>query len=323
MQTPLRVSIPLPPGRLPHHGRGGAGVRGLILLALLPLSGCGNGEEPDAYGNFEATEVVVSAESSGQLLWFTPDEGQRLESGALVGVIDTTQLALERSQLMAQRAATSSRAAEVANQIQVLEAQRQIAERAYNRTKRLHEQQAATTQQLDQTEQDFRVTSEQIEVTRSQARTVAQDIAASGARVAQIEDQLRKSRISNPRPGTVLTTYAEAGEFVQQGQPLYKVANLDSMELRAYVTETQLAQVKIGQSVEVNIDSGSKDRRALTGTVTWVASEAEFTPTPIQTREERADLVYAVRISVPNRDGAVKIGMPADVRFGAPASPAQ
>jgi HlyD family secretion protein len=292
-------------------------------MAILLLTGCGNGEGPDAYGNFEATEVVVSAETNGQLLWFTADEGQRLEAGVLVGVIDTAQLALERAQLAAQRAANSARANEVTSQIQVYETQREIAARAYDRTRRLHEQQAATVQQLDQTERDYRVLNQEIDVTRARYQTVQRDIASSSARVAQIDDRLLKSRIANPRSGTVLTIYAEAGEFVQQGQPLYKIANLDSMELRAYVTESQLAQVRIGQAVEITIDTGAKERRTLPGTVTWVSSEAEFTPTPIQTREERADLVYAIKIRVPNPDGAVKIGMPADVRFPEAAGAAQ
>lgn len=295
----------------------------LGMTALLTLAACGSGEEPDAYGNFEATEVVVSAETNGQLLWFTPDEGQRLAAGTVVGVIDTAQLALQRSQVLAQRAASGSRSVEVTNQIRMLEAQREIAERAYNRTRRLHDEKAATTQQLDQTEEDYRVATEQIEVSRAQRHTAQQEFAASNAQVAQIEDRLRKSQISNPRAGTVLTTYTEAGEFVQQGQPLYKIANLDSMELRAYITEPQLAQVKIGQPVDVTIDTGAKERRTLRGAVIWVSSEAEFTPTPVQTREERADLVYAVKIRVPNSDGVVKIGMPADVRFPVAAGAAQ
>lgn len=294
-------------------------TRWSIAIAVVFLGGCGSGDEPDAYGNFEATEVVVSAETSGRLLWFTPDEGRRLAEGTLVGVIDTTQLALERSQASAQRAASGSRAVEVANQIHVLETQREIAERAYNRTRRLHDEKAATSQQLDQAERDYRVANEQIEVTRAQGQTVQKEISSTSALVAQIEDRIRKSQVSNPRAGTVLTTYAEAGEFVQQGQPLYRIANLDSMELRAYVTETQLAQVRIGKAVEVTIDTGAEERRTLPGAVIWVASEAEFTPTPVQTRDERADLVYAVKIRVSNPEGMIKIGMPADVRF--PASP--
>jgi HlyD family secretion protein len=298
-------------------------VGSLLVLAALPLLGCGGAEEPDAYGNFEATEVIVSAETSGQLLWFTPDNGQRIDSGVMVGLIDTTHLALERNEVASERGAGSSRATEVSNQLDVLQAEREIAERGYERTRRLHSEQAATAQQLDQAEREYRVLGAQIEVTRAQRRTAEHDIASTGARLAQIEDRLRKSRIVNPRHGTVLTSYAEPGEFVQQGQPLYKIANLDSMELRAYITEPQLSLVRIGQPAQVQIDVSGEDRRTLTGIVTWVSSEAEFTPTPVQTREERADLVYALKIRVPNPDGAVKIGMPADVRFTATGDSAQ
>lgn len=289
--------------------------RSLPVLAALPLAGCNRADEPDAYGNFEATEVIVSAETSGQLLWFTPDNGQKLDSGSMVGLIDTTQLALERDQVISERGAGTSRATEVSHQLDVLEAEREIAQRGYERTRRLHSEQAATAQALDQAEREYRVLGAQIEATRAQRRTVEHDITTTGARLAQIEDRLKKSRITNPQTGTVLTSYAEPGEFVQQGQPLYKIANLDSMELRAYVTEPQLSLVRIGQPAEVSIDVSGQDRKTLTGIVTWISAEAEFTPTPVQTREERADLVYALKIRVPNSNGAVKIGMPADVRF--------
>lgn len=294
-------------------------VRFLPVLALVLGAGCKRGEQPDAYGNFETTEVVVSAETSGQLQWFTPDDGERLDSGALAGVVDTVQLALQRDQMVAQRGASGSRAAEAGNNIAVLQAQHEIAQRGYDRTQRLHQQQAATTQQLDQAERDYRVLGDQIQAARAQQSAARHDVASSAAQIAQIEDRIRRSRITNPRAGTVLTKYVEPGEFVQQGQPLYKLAIVDSMELRAYVTEPQLAQIKIGQPAEVTIDAGPKERTTRVGKVTWIASEAEFTPTPVQTREERADLVYAVKIVVPNHEGLFKIGMPADVRFQARA----
>ncbi len=295
-------------------------VRGLVLGLM--ILGCGGGDEPDAYGNFETTEVVVSAETGGRLLWFTADEGGRLAPDSVVGVIDTTDLALEQAQLTAQQAASGSRAAEVTKQRDVLATQREIALRVYQRTQRLHAEQAATAQQLDQAERDYRVLGEQIEATRAQHQTVHQDVASAEARVAQIRERIRKSRIRSPFGGMVLASYAEPGEFVQAGQPLYKIANLDSMVLRAYVTEPQLAGVRIGQQARVSIDVGRDERRVLPGRVTWVSSEAEFTPTPIQTREERADLVYALKIQVPNPEGQVKIGMPADVQFvsNAPAN---
>lgn len=298
-------------------------VRFLPALALALLAGCKRGEQPDAYGNFETTEVVVSAESSGQLQWFTPDDGERLDSGALVGVVDTIQLALQRDQMVAQRGASGSRAAEAGKNIAVLEAQHEIAQRGYDRTQRLHQQQAATAQQLDQAERDYRVLGDQIQAARAQQAAARHDVASSAAQIAQIEDRIRRSRITNPRAGTVLTKYVEPGEFVQQGQPLYKLAIVDSMELRAYVTEPQLAHIKLGQPAEVTIDAGPKQRTTRTGRVTWISSEAEFTPTPVQTRDERADLVYAIKVVVPNPDGLFKIGMPADVRFPSQAAAAK
>ena len=291
--------------------------RFLPVLAVVLGAGCQRGAQPDADGNFETTEVVVSAETAGQLQWFTPDDGERLDSGALVGVVDTVQLALQRDQMVAQRGASGSRAAEAGKNIAVLEAQHEIAQRGYDRTQRLHQQQAATAQQLDQAERDFRVLGDQIQAAQAQQSAARHDVASSAAQIAQIADRIRRSRITNPRAGTVLTKYVEPGEFVQQGQPLYKLAIVDSMELRAYVTEPQLAQIKIGQPAEVTIDAGVKQRTTRTGKVTWISSEAEFTPTPVQTREERADLVYAIKILVPNHDGLFKIGMPADVRFAA------
>jgi HlyD family secretion protein len=248
-------------------------------------------------------------------VWFTPAEGQRLEAGASVGVVDTTQLVLVRAQAVAERSAGSARAREADHQVAVLQAQHEIAARAYARVQRLHRDQAATIQQLDLAEREFRVLTDQIEAARAQRDAVRHDVASLDARLALIADGIRRSQITNRMAGTVLASYAEAGEFVQQGQPLYKVAMLDSMELRAYVTEPQLPGIQLGEDADVTIDVGAGERRTLRGRVSWIAAEAEFTPTPVQTREERADLVYAVKIVVPNVDGNIKIGMPADVRF--------
>lgn len=284
----------------------------LPLAALALLTGCDREAEPDAHGNFEATEVVVSAQATGQVQQFTPVEGMRLERGAVVALVDTTPLALERAQLVAQRAAVGARTAEVGEQLRVLEVQREIARRAYERTRRLHAGQAATAQQLDQAERDWAVLGAQIEALRAQRRSVGLDVSATEARVAQVRDRLARSTVTNPQAGVVLATYARVGEVVQSGQPLYKVADLDTLVLRAYVDETQLARVRIGQQVQVHVDRGEAIE-TLPGVVSWVAAKSEFTPTPIQTRDERAELVYALKVRVPNPDGALKIGMPADV----------
>jgi len=286
-----------------------------MLAVLVTAAACNRDKQPDAYGNIEATEVVVGSQANGQLAAFTPVEGQVIGSGAVTAVVDTTALALQLQQVVAQRATSVSRVGEVEKQVGVLEAQLTVARRNYDRTRRLFDQQAATAQQLDQAERDYKTLIAQIDATRAQEKTAAQDIASTDARVAQIRDQISKARVVNPIGGTVLATYVKAGEVVQPGQPLYRIANLDTLELRAYVTEDQLSQVKLGQVVQVSIDVGNGARRAMPGTVSWVSSQAEFTPTPIQTRDERSNLVYAVKVRVANRGGVLKIGMPADVEL--------
>ena len=286
----------------------------LHSILLLSVFACDKSAEPDAYGNLEATEVVVGAEASGQLVWFRPEEGMQLPLGATVGVIDTVSVSLEIRQVGAQRSAVQSRAREVEQQIDVLVVQRDIAARALARTRRLYEQQAATAPQLDQAEREYRVLDQQIEAARAQRETVLREAAAADARIGQARDRINNSRIVNPRAGTVLTSYREAGEFVAAGQPLYRIADLSKMIMRAYVTEAQLAQLRIGQAATVTVDVGAA-RQSFPGTVSWIAAEAEFTPTPIETREERTGLVYAVKIDVPNPNGVLKVGLPGDVRF--------
>lgn len=291
-------------------------MRRILCSLLLVVTACNRDREPDAYGTFEANEVVVSAQTSGQLLTFTPVEGAQIPRGAIIAIVDTAQLALERQQVVAQRQATGSRSTEVARQINVLQVQRAIARRNYERTRRLFEQKAATAQQLDQAERDYRVLGAQIDALRAQLQSVGRDIASGEARVAQINERLGRSHIANPEKGTVLATFTRAGEVVQPGQPLYRIANLDTLTLRAYVSETQLSSLRLGGSVQVNVDSGNGEIARFPGTITWIASKAEFTPTPVQTRDERADLVYAVKVRVPNPRGVLKIGMPGDIDLG-------
>jgi HlyD family secretion protein len=285
----------------------------LLFAAFVFFTACSRDHESDAYGTFEAEEVVVSAETTGRLATFTPVEGAQLARGALVAVVDTTQLSLEREQVVAQRQATGARGNEVAQQIRVLEIQRAVARRNYDRTRRLFAEKAATAQQLDQAERDYRVLGAQIDALRAQRQSVAREVTSGEARVAQISERVGKSRIVNPVHGTVLATFVHAGELVQPGQALYRIADLDTLTLRAYVAENQLQSLRLGGQVEVRIDSRDGQTTALPGTITWISSKAEFTPTPIQTRDERADLVYAVKVRVPNTQGLLKIGMPGDL----------
>lgn len=291
---------------------------GFTLLALVGVA-CAKKQEPDAYGNFEAEEVVVSSQASGQLRWFTPVEGAMLASGAKVGLVDTTSLQLERAQTVAQRTATESRVAAAGGQVGVYETQLAVAKRTLDRTRRLFDQKAATAQQLDQADRDYRTLVAQVNAAREQQQSVAKDVQATTAHVAQIRDRIDKSDVTNPQAGTVLATYVKAGEVVQPGQALYRIANLDTLILRAYVGETQLASIKLGQAVDVQVDHGDGTLAKAPGVVRWIASKAEFTPTPVQTRDERTDLVYAVKVYVANPRGMLKIGMPADVVLRAPA----
>lgn len=297
-------------------------MRGVVLAAVIAAAsiGCNRGTTPDAYGNFEATEIVVSAQTTGQVERFTPVEGMQLAAGADVALIDTTQLALQQQQIEAQRSAANERGTEAARQLNVLVVQRGISQRAYKRTQRLYAEQAATSQQLDQAEREYRILLAQIEAARAQTKSVGMDATAADAQVAQIRDRISKSRVMNPRAGTVLTTYARAGEVVQAGTPLYRIANLDTLELRAYVSESQLTSFRVGEAVNVHVDRNGSVM-TLPGTISWVSSTSEFTPTPVQTRDERADLVYAVKVRVANRDGALKIGMPADLSLAAAVTP--
>ena len=288
-------------------------ARALLGAALAIALACKDKREPDAYGNFEALEVVVSSQANGQLRSFTPIEGERIAAGAIVGVIDTTQLELERVQTVAQRAATEARVMASGAQAGVYEAQLSVARRTLERTRRLFEQKAATAQQVDLAERDYRTLLAQIQAARSQAQSVEREVASTTARVDQIRDRIRKSHINNPQAGTVLTTYVKEGEVVQSGQPLYRIANLDTLILRVYVAENQLSSLRLGQRVQVHVDQGDGTLLDAAGVVRWIASKAEFTPTPVQTRDERADLVYAVKVHVANPRGAFKIGMPADM----------
>lgn len=314
---------------------------GAVALALGAAS-CGGGDTPDAYGTVEAQQVDVAAEAAGRLVTLHAVEGARLERDALAAVIETSDLERERDQVETQRSAAALRAREAAAQVgvarergrvqaaqrDVLVAQREIAARAYERTKRLYDQDAATAQQLDQAERDARVLAEQIQTqdrqiavearqvdaARARVQAAQGDVTSAEARLAQISGRVADAQVRNPEAGTVLTTYVRAGEFVQPGRRLYSIADLSSVEARVYVTEPQLAGLRVGQQAQVTIDAG-EERRALPGTVTWIASEAEFTPTPIQTRDDRVELVYAVKIRVENTEGLLKIGMPVDVTF--------
>ena len=287
----------------------------------------------DAYGNFEADEIIVSAEANGRITGFGIEEGQMLHTGDIAGTIDSVQLALKREQLQASIRAIAAKSPAISAQLAVYEKQtasvkKQLATLEYEkrRVENLLKSDAATPKQLDDLNAQIDAAYGQMDVilgqkSASNASPTTQkggllaEILPLQKQIAQIDDQLAKCRIVNPADGMVLATYAEAGEVTSFGKPLYKIADLSAMTLRAYVAGDQLATVKTGQTVRILIDAPEGKQLELSGKIRWIASKAEFTPKVIQTKDERVNMVYAIKIDVPNPDGALKIGMPAEVRF--------
>lgn len=297
-----------------------------IIFGTLTLA-CGQGKITyDASGNFEADEVIVSAEQSGEILSFPIQEGQLLNAGQLVGQIDVTIPTLQKEQVLASIQALSQKTQDpvpqtelVEKQLLVQEAQLQQQYRERTRTENLVKSDAATQKQLDdinagitQLERQINVTRQQLRLntsnTATQNRSILSEKAPLEKSMAQYEEQVRKGQINNPITGTVLSKYAYKGEMATIGKPLYKIANVDTLYLKAYVTGTTLPKIKLGQAVTVRIDQGKKDYKTYPGTITWIADKSEFTPKTIQTKNERANLVYAIKVLVKN-DGFLKIGM--------------
>jgi HlyD family secretion protein len=238
-------------------------------------------------------------------------EGAQIKKGTFIGLIDTLQLHFNREQLKASIETVKSRSASVLSQIEVLNEQLKTAKIEQNRIKNMFAENAATKRQVDEIEGKVKVIEKQINSVQTQNAPILNEIKSIVVQIEKLDDQIKKSKITNPLDGTVLTKYAEPSEITAFGKPLYKIANLNEMELRVYITETQLTQIKIGQKVTVAVDS-ENDMNELEGQITWISAQAEFTPKVIQTKEERANLVYAVKVAVKN-DGSLKIGMPAEV----------
>ena len=284
------------------------------------LTACNSSaDEADATGVFEATEVLVSAESGGRILHLDLQEGDRVESGRVVGYIDTVQLALKREQLLASMDAVGHKKMDVAKQVAATRRQIEQAEREYARSRDLLHDRAGTQKQVDDAEAQVAVLRRQLEAqlsTMTSANLGVRDEQRSlELQVLQLDDQLQKCRIASPIRGTVLTKYAEAGEVTAAGRPLFKVADLEHIYLRAYVEAPQLTALRLGQEVTVYADRGEADRTPYPGRVVWISGEAEFTPKTIQTRDERSNLVYAVKIAVDNSDGQIKLDMYGCVDF--------
>lgn len=305
----------------------------LLTISSTLLISCkkGNGDF-DASGTFEANEVIVAAETAGKILDFAADEGTKLEKNQVAVVIDPTNLQLQSEQVEASINALGEKTSDLTPYIRTLEQQIEIQktqvnslERERTRFANLLKEDAATGKQLDDIETQLKVAKEQLGLSQrqldqqkaaisTQNRSVLSEQTPLSKKKAQIDDQLSRTKVMNPVAGTVLTSYAEAGEITAPGKALYKIADLSIMDLRAYISGDQFSQVKIGQSVKVFIDNGKDDYKEMQGTVTWISDKAEFTPKTIQTKDERAHLVYATKIRVKN-DGSVKVGMYGEVKF--------
>jgi HlyD family secretion protein len=291
----------------------------ILLMALVGFSACENdAAQSDAYGNFEADEVLVSSEGSGKIMDLDLEEGDKIEKNKLVGYVDTIQLHLRKAQLQASIQTLSSKTQDVQSQLNVLKERKANLERELSRFTKLLEAKAATAKQVEDLKGELQVIDQQIQATRTQMNNTNKGILSEsdpiGIQIEQIEDQIRKHLIVNPIEGIVLETYAEPHELTSYGKPVYKIANLDQIYLKAYISGAQLHKVRLGQDVKVLIDEGEDQLKTYSGKVSWIASEAEFTPKVIQTRDERVNLVYGIKILVQN-DGAIKIGMPGEVNF--------
>ena len=292
--------------------------RSTMYLLLLILAGCSRSESFDATGTFEATEVTVSAEAPGRILAFDVNEGDRIAQGQTVGTIDTVQLYLQKMQLERQIASVRSNRPDISKQVTALREQIAQQEAERTRIKRLLDDGAATTKQQDDIDASLKILNGQLEATLSTLRnntaSIDENSSSIELQIAQIEDRLAKCRIVSPVTGTVLAKYAETGELASTGRPLMKVADLDHIYLRAYFTSEQLAALQLGQEVTVTADFGADEQYEYPGHIIWIASESEFTPKNIQTRNTRANLVYAVKIAVEN-DGRLKIGLYGEVNL--------
>lgn len=291
----------------------------ILTTGLCCLAACNRGDDNfDATGTFEATEILVSSEANGKIMELNIEEGDRLDAGALLGYVDSTQLYLKKMQLAAGLRSVDVRKPDIRKQIAALEQQIATARTEQQRMENLVKAKAGNQKQVDDIVNNIKYLQKQLDAQYSTLNktTGGADAEAEGIlyQIMQLDDQLQKSRIVNPQAGTVLVKYAEPGEVTAAGKPLYKIADTDLLYLRAYITADQLSTLKQGQSVRVFADYGTDDRREYPGTITWISDKSEFTPKGIQTKDERANLVYAIKIAVKN-DGYLKIGQYGETVF--------
>ena len=290
-----------------------------LLVLALAMTACGKGNKAyDASGVFESTEVTISAEGNGKIMSLGIQEGDRLEAGAVVGCIDTVQLFLSKVQLEASRRAVGSGRLNISRQIAALESQIVKQRQELDRFTKLEQAGASNRKQVEDIQAQLDILERQLAAQKESLQNANSNVSGQAdaieAQIAQLEDRIRKCVITSPVSGTVLAKYSEAGELAVQGRALFKVADLENIRLRSYITADQLTNIKLGQAVKVYADQGTSGRKEYAGTLVWISDKAEFTPKTIQTRDERANLVYAVKIAVKN-DGLIKLGMYGEVKF--------
>ena len=290
-------------------------TRSLIIIAAVMLAGCKNGaDEADAYGNFEATEVIVSAETSGRILKYDATEGGEIEKGGEIALIDTTLFHLQKAEIDAAMKSVRTRISSINAQNDILN--QQIANLGVNiaRIENMLKDDAATKKQYDDLTGQVAVLEKQIAANNTQKTSIAAELSVYESKKATLNEQVLRSSVKSPLKGTIIEKYSEEGELTAAGKPLSKIADLSVIKLKVYVSGAQLADVKIGQNCTVRVDDGKKGYRSFTGSITHISEKAEFTPKIIQTKEERVTLVYAVTIDVKN-DGTMKSGMPGEAIF--------
>ncbi len=286
-----------------------------VLTASILIASCtGKLELSDAYGNFEADDVIISAEANGKLIQFNIEEGENLPEGKLVGFIDTVSLVLKKDQLFAQKSAIASNINNIQSQIAIQEQMKKNLMVDKNRIKKLLKDGAATQKQLDDINGKIDVIDQNMISIKTQKEVVIAELNVIKTQIAQVEESILKCTIINPLDGVVLEKYTQQNEITAFGKPLYKIADMDEIILRVYVSGAQLPLISIGSEVEVIVDENKNENQKLSGKVSWVSESAEFTPKIIQTKEERVNMVYAVKVLVKN-DGTLKIGMPGEVNF--------
>ncbi|MGE4290298.1 MAG: HlyD family secretion protein [Salinivirgaceae bacterium] len=288
---------------------------GIFILLLTLFVACGNhSQQADAYGNFEAEEVLVSSESNGKIeaLWIK--EGDQIQKNKVVALMDTTMPWLQLNELDAQKQKVHASLAQMDAQLAIYKQQKDNLLTDQKRIERLLDSGASTQKQLDDINGAILLIDKQMLAAVSQKQAIAKELGVIQAKKRLLDEQLNKCYVKNPVQGTVLEKYAEAGEITAAGRPLYKIAPMDQLILRAYVSGSQLHRLKTGNTCQVRIDKGTEAYETYEGTLIWIAPQAEFTPKIIQTKEERVHMVYAIKVQVPNK-GSLKIGMPGEVIF--------